>query len=263
MIRTPAADPSRVLVIDDDPAVRQVVASTLTSLGVTPCIAAGGREGVARYASHAALAEPFDLVVLDVRMPEFDGPATLAALRAADPGVRCCFMSGDTGGYTRPELHGMGADWFLAKPFRWWEMAAVLAAAGCGPPAAAAGFLEVLVIDGGEDAADSLADVLRLHGHTVTTARTGSAGLRSAADHPHDAVVYDLDLPDMNGASLSGGLRHRFTDRRSLLVAIGRNTTGVPRAADVGADLVLVKPVEPDVLTRLLGRFARLIGPAV
>jgi FixJ family two-component response regulator len=37
------------------------------------------------------------LVLLDVRMPDWDGPQTLAALQKFDPAVRCCFLTGDAG----------------------------------------------------------------------------------------------------------------------------------------------------------------------
>ncbi len=249
---------SHVLVIDDEHYVRLVTADLLASLGVSACLSTGGRDGVTRYASHAARAEPFALVLLDVQMSGFDGPATLAALRAADPDVRCCFMSGGTGPYTRADLRRLGADWFLPKPFRRRDLAIVLAAAGCLPAAAGTG-LDVLVMDADVDAAGSLADVLRYHGHTVATAGTAAAGLQAAAGRPPDAVVYDLNLPDLDGAGVSNRLRAR--DRRPLLAAVG--CTAGPRAADGEADVYLLKPVEPDVVSRLLGRFAGLLGSVV
>jgi DNA-binding NarL/FixJ family response regulator len=54
---------------------------------------------------------------MDVRMPGLDGPETLAALRAINPQIQCCFMSGDLGGHTRPGLLGLGAAAVLEKPF--------------------------------------------------------------------------------------------------------------------------------------------------
>ena len=59
-------------------------------------------------------------------MPGRDGPQTLAALQQLQPRIRCCFMSGDTGGYTDKDLHEMGAAAVLCKPFRLAEISQVL-----------------------------------------------------------------------------------------------------------------------------------------
>lgn len=103
-----------VLVIDDEPNVRQILEIALSRHGFTVWTAAGGREGVEQYREHR---DAIDLVLLDVQMPEQDGPQTLAALRHLDPQVRCCFMSGDLGRYDPRELLASGADRIFAKPF--------------------------------------------------------------------------------------------------------------------------------------------------
>jgi CheY-like chemotaxis protein len=58
-----------------------------------------------------------DLVLLDVRMPELDGPQTLAALRKENPTLRCCLISGHSGTYTREQLLSLGAEHYFNKPF--------------------------------------------------------------------------------------------------------------------------------------------------
>ena len=66
----------RVLAIDDDPAALDLVDSALTPEGFEVVRAAGGREGIDR-----AVAEPFDLIVCDLLMPDVDGFAVVAALK--------------------------------------------------------------------------------------------------------------------------------------------------------------------------------------
>jgi DNA-binding response OmpR family regulator len=58
------------------------------------------------------------LVLLDVRMPDRDGPETLAAIRAMAPTVPCCFISGYTGEYTEEQLMDFGASAVIRKPFQ-------------------------------------------------------------------------------------------------------------------------------------------------
>lgn len=69
---------TKVLLIEDDPDILEVVKMSLEAVGHMQVEAyASGKEGVAKAPS----VQP-DLILLDVRMPEMDGPATLKALRA-------------------------------------------------------------------------------------------------------------------------------------------------------------------------------------
>jgi CheY-like chemotaxis protein len=77
-------------------------------------VAANGTEAIDLYRQHH---QTLSLVLLDVRLPDMDGPATLAALQQIKPQVRCCFMSGHTGTHTPDQLLALGAVAFFPKPF--------------------------------------------------------------------------------------------------------------------------------------------------
>jgi DNA-binding NtrC family response regulator len=112
-----------VLVVDDEEVVRKMLGVALRLHGFDVRQAAGGEEAVELYRRDGGT---IAAVVLDVRMPGMDGPQTLAALRGLDPGVLCCFMSGDTGRYSTEGLLAMGAAHFFAKPFVLAEFVGVL-----------------------------------------------------------------------------------------------------------------------------------------
>jgi CheY-like chemotaxis protein len=104
-----------VLVVDDDPAILGLLELLLTRAGYSVLTAANGREAIDRFReSRAAVG----LVLLDILMPDLDGPATVAELHQLDPGLVCCFMSGHSGRYNDDDLLALGAQGFLAKPFR-------------------------------------------------------------------------------------------------------------------------------------------------
>jgi CheY-like chemotaxis protein len=125
--------PVEVLVVDDEEGVRKMLGLALRQHGFAVRLASGGPEAVALYRAHH---ETIAVVLLDVRMAGMDGPATLAALRQANPQVRCCFMSGDTGQYTVEELLALGASHVLQKPFSSLEQLSrqLREAAGIGRP---------------------------------------------------------------------------------------------------------------------------------
>ncbi|MBY0456582.1 MAG: response regulator, partial [Gemmataceae bacterium] len=119
MTRHDVVRPRGVLVVDDNEPVRSLLGVALGASGFAVWLAASGPEGLAVYHEHAAA---IDLLLLDVRMPGWDGPATLAAIRAVAPHVPCCFMSGHTGEYTERELLTLGAMVVFPKPFRFGEL---------------------------------------------------------------------------------------------------------------------------------------------
>jgi len=112
-----------VLVVDDEEPVRTFLGFALRRSGFTVRAAASGREAVEMYRRHHG---DIAAALLDVRMPGLDGPGTLVALRDLDPGLPCCFMTGDPGEYEVADLLAFGASCVLHKPFRLDEMIEVV-----------------------------------------------------------------------------------------------------------------------------------------
>ena len=96
-----------VLVVDNNPDVLRLIDRALTGFGFIVRLATSGVEALAIYRS-----ETVNFVLLDVQMPDMDGPQTLAALKAIDPNVVCCFMSSSNGA---SKLNGAAG--FINKPF--------------------------------------------------------------------------------------------------------------------------------------------------
>lgn len=119
-----ASRPLGILIVDDWEPLRRIVGIWLQRSGFEVWAASDGREAVALYREHRPA---IDVVLLDVLMPDRDGPETLAGLRELDARVRCCFMSGDTGKYSEAELLELGAVAVFQKPFRMSELAEHLA----------------------------------------------------------------------------------------------------------------------------------------
>ena len=103
---------ARVLIVEDDAGVRRAVTEALDAFGFEAAIAEDGEQGLSR-----AIGEPFDLVLLDVRMPKLDGHAVLAELRRARPGLPVIFLTAR--GESQERVKGLraGADDYVVKPF--------------------------------------------------------------------------------------------------------------------------------------------------
>jgi CheY-like chemotaxis protein len=116
----------------------------------------------------------------------------------------------------------------------------------------------VLVVDDNQDTAESLALLLSLGGHEVSTAHDGEAALaRVHADRP-DVVLLDIGLPRVNGYEVARRLRARYPKERLALVAItgwGQEEDR-RRASEAGFDRHLTKPIEAGVVQALIQELA-------
>jgi CheY-like chemotaxis protein len=111
-----------------------------------------------------------------------------------------------------------------------------------------------LVVDDNPDAADLLAESLRMLGYTLCVAPDGPSALRIAEGFAPDVALLDIGLPVMDGYELARRLREQAPGASVRLVAI----TGYGQDADrrrseeAGFDAHLVKPVQIERVTALL-----------
>ena len=107
----------RVLVIDDDPGVREYMEALVTQQGYEVEAAADGEEALAKLDNACP-----DLVTLDVVLPGMDGLATLAELKRRLPDVPVVMLSGHGQARNIVEAMRLGASDFLRKPFEVEEL---------------------------------------------------------------------------------------------------------------------------------------------
>ncbi|MBN9522717.1 response regulator [bacterium] len=113
----------------------------------------------------------------------------------------------------------------------------------------------ILVVDDNADAADSMAVLLGLHGHTVRTAADGEAAIAAAAEFHPDVVLCDIGLPGMNGYEVARRLRTvpGLAETRFIaLTGYGREGDA-RRSREAGFHAHLVKPLDPAGLSVALG----------
>ena len=105
-----------ILVIDDEPNVREMCRDMLGSLGYTVLLAEDGMAGIETYRNDH---QDIDLVILDMIMPKMGGPEVFAALKAIDPAVKVLLYSGysNSSHVGIDELLKRGVAGFIQKPF--------------------------------------------------------------------------------------------------------------------------------------------------
>jgi CheY-like chemotaxis protein len=103
-----------ILVVEDEETVRSTVGKILDALGFDVVLASNGREGVDRFTS---VAKPYELILLDLTMPQLDGVQVFDEVRRVNPTVPIVLMSG----YARLDVLARFSDRklaaFIQKPF--------------------------------------------------------------------------------------------------------------------------------------------------
>ncbi|MCB2225790.1 MAG: PAS domain S-box protein [Desulfarculaceae bacterium] len=115
--RAPRGEGQRVLVVDDEEAVRDICRQALEGFGYRVELAADGVQALETYDLARAHGEPFDLVLLDLAMPRMDGQACARALLELDPEANIILATGHAGDrYQLANLYPQ-AKAVLQKPF--------------------------------------------------------------------------------------------------------------------------------------------------
>ena len=213
----------RVLVVDDEPEIAQLIADQLAAEDVHVTIAADGPRAL-----ELLHAERFDAVTLDVMMPELDGFAVLARLRA-DPELKSIpivFVSVFSG---QQELAG---EWTVSKPIDADELRDVLDAA------VRAGRSRVLVV-GREELRPTLEPSLDELGIEHEWELTGAAAARACQERRFEVALVDIGIRNPQAVLQALDLRGRRRRRAVILFSDG----SMPVPAGIGRLGMEVVPV--------------------
>ncbi|WP_296492498.1 GAF domain-containing protein [Rhodoferax sp.] len=203
-----AVGPATILVVDDDPTVRELMERHLTREGFAVVTARGGQEGL-RLAKELHPAA----ITLDVMMPDIDGWTVLAAIKG-DPELRdipvilMSIVDEQKRGYA------LGATDYMIKPVDRARLAGVLRGI-CGH-----GGRRVLLVDDDEMMRRTMRQVLEKDQWEVFEAGNGCLALAQLAQALPDVIMLDLMMPEMDGFEFVVELRSRPEWREIPVVVI-------------------------------------------
>ena len=248
----PAQAP-RILVVDDDPTVRELVARHLERAGFAVTTAKGGQDGLrlARELRPAA-------VTLDIMMPDLDGWTVLAAMKgdptlANIPVVLMTIVEEKNRGYA------LGAADYLVKPVNRSKLVEALRRI-CGSSAG-----HVLLIDDDDVVRRGVRQALEPIGWHVTEAENGRIALDSLSTSRPDVIILDLMMPRMNGFEFLDELRARGEWRDIPVVVItAKDLTEADRdRLNGGVERIIEKSKPDEMLRRLTTELSKWVKPAV
>jgi len=263
----------RALVVDDFDVNRRIYCEQLRSWG---CIATGVESGPAALAALVAAVDtdPYRIVLLDMQMPELDGEATAAAIRA-DPrlaGVALILLSSSGAGSPIAELRAKGFAAVLTKPVRQSHLLEVVTAvagnvvqgrvrrADAHDAPRRLG-LRVLVAEDNAVNQKVALQMLRRLGCRATAVATGAEALRALEVETFDVVLMDVQMPEMDGFEATARIRAGETSGRRRLPIIAMTAHAMDgdreRCLAGGFDGYVAKPVKTGDLAKALAAYGR------
>ena len=279
----------RVLVVDDNQTNRQILRNQVAVWKMQVGTAGSGEEALNQLRSAVAEAQPYDVALLDVQMPEMDG-FTLAAAIKADPvlvSTRLIVLT-SMGHTLRPsELKQLGIETYLVKPVKQSRLfdclisigragAEAKEALGVSRPSPAAtpsssklesDFKKARILLAEDNFINQRVALAQLHKlrYRADAVANGHEVLEALQHIPYDLILMDCQMPEMDGYEAAQAIRLRENRSDSPcpwkspvhIIAMTAHAMQGEREKCLGAgmDDYLSKPVRPVDLEAALGRW--------
>ena len=250
---SPNQEKIRLLMVDDEEDFLTATSQALERRGFAVTTARSGPEAL-----DAATGRPFDVALLDIRMPGMDGVELFIKLQRKQPGLPMIFLTGHGTVNQAFTMAKRGAFDYVAKPCPVDDLAARLreavrserplgeAALTLGPQ------MRVLLVDDEVELLESLQPVLERRGLKVMTAASGEKGLAILDETVIDVVVLDIKMPGLDGLEVLRRIKAKRPEVEVVLLT-GHPTLDTAREGlKLGACEYLVKPPEIGQLTTLI-----------
>ena len=268
----------RVLVVDDSETSRQILAESLRSMTFDVGLATSGEEALVELDRAADAGRPYDLVLMDYKMPGMDGIEAGRRIKKGSgphkvPTVVMVTAYGREEVMTQAE--GAGFEGFLIKPVNQSVLLNTIMevfgrgghrqfqplAAQATPPDALASIrgARLLVAEDNEINQQVAREILESAGFVVELANNGREALEKVRSGPYDAVLMDIQMPEMDGLQAAEELRRdgRFGDLPIIAMTAHAMAGDREQSLQAGMNDHVTKPIDPDALFAVLLRWVR------
>ncbi|MBD5118588.1 MAG: response regulator [Clostridiales bacterium] len=250
---------ARMIVVDDDEEVCRNVVKAMAAVGVSTDYAVGGERAVQMVREAQETGQPYDLILLDWKMPGLNGLETARLIRN-DSKTPILLLTAYDWREIEQEAVEIGVNHFMPKPFFMSTFKeAVRLMMGRAKEAKrqesdVVKGMHILVVDDIEVNRIILVKILSTLGAECDTAYNGQQAVEKFMDAPdrYDLILMDIQMPEMNGYEATRAIRasgHPFAQTIPI-IAMTANAfvDDVRDAIDSGMDAHIAKPVQIDKL---------------
>ncbi len=256
----------RVLVVDDNATNRQIILRLLQAWKMQPEAVACGTEALAEMARVKHSDERYQLLLLDVRMPDMDGFAVVEQLRSqpdlCDAPIMLLTSDGQRGDAARCRELGISA--YLLKPFAQSDLFdGIMNVLGLNAVEAATlvtrhtlrqnrRSLNILLAEDNKINQTLATRLLQKFGHTVEVAPNGLLAIAQWQSGHYDLILMDVDMPELNGYGATAQIRLHERSTGQHIPIIGLTAHALPGSREeclaAGMDGYMSKPIDSEAL---------------
>ena len=270
----------RMLVVDDNELALQIASNTVAALGPRVHVARGGRQAMELVVRAREDGAPFDLLLLDWKMPEMDGIETLRNLRRMPreqiPKVVIVTAHGREEFLNAAHQAGVEPDSVLSKPLTMSMLNDTFAALLSSNAGAASEIsparernalvrrharqlmgLRVLLVEDNEINKELAEELLENVGIEVDSAADGQQAIDALLARHYDMVLMDCEMPVMNGYVATRHLRAdaRFKDLPVIAMTANAMSGDRERVLSIGMNDHITKPINVKRMLEVISRW--------
>ena len=262
-----------VLIVDDDPIACEHAALVLEKAGIASEIASSGQQAIEMVTLRHARMEPYNLILVDWKMPDMDGVETTRRIRAiTGKESAIIILTAYRWDEILDEATDAGVDSFLPKPlfaaavldeFKLARKRKNISTMETGPKTDLSG-RRILLAEDVRVNAEIMLMVLQMRQMEADLVENGKLAVEQFASHPegyYDAILMDMRMPEMDGLEATCTIRamDRADAKTIPIVALTANAfdEDVQRSLQAGLNAHLSKPVQPEVLFETLESLIR------
>ena len=237
----------RILIVDDDPAVLLTLAASVERLNpnceVDTC--ESGAEALACLENHQ-----YVLLLTDYSMPGMSGIDLARIVRERSPDTRIIMMTAYGSNALRAQAAELNLDAFVDKPFTVKQIREIISRIVSDATDAP----RVLVIEDNTDLRRLYSNALARAGYRVTETGVLTEAQHLVDENKYAVLLCDIHMGTKNSTDMVREKRAKLTADGTHVVLVTGETWYSDVVEDVGADLLLEKPVTLDTLVSLVGR---------
>jgi two-component system, sensor histidine kinase and response regulator len=213
----------RVLVVDDNATNRRILAEMLSQWGLQATVVESGAAALNALEEALAAGQPFPLLLTDGMMPEMDGFMLAEAIRQRPdrPEITIVMLSSAGRRGHTPRCEELGIAAYLSKPVKQSDLLETIVSILCTPaapeplraptatPLPSRPALRLLLAEDNAVNQKLAMRLLEKQGHSVVIANNGREAVEALDRETFDAVLMDIQMPEMGGFEASAAIRAR------------------------------------------------------
>lgn len=253
----------KILVVDDDPAIRDYLKEALELTGQTVIAVSSGYDAIDYVRDHGV-----DLAYIDVVMPGIDGYETLKKMRDIDPKISAVILSGNAIERLTESTAKKGVYVSVAKPITLEQIEEIN-----GSYEMVRGPIEfiydnpygfdidklkgahILIADDEDEIVKIVTECLSAEGFTsLDTARDGQEAIEKFNTIGHDLVIVDIMMPKRSGIEVLRHIKAVGPESQVIIITGNADKKSAITAVRLGAYDYIEKPFDIDSLSRVVKR---------